>query len=95
MPTPLPGYRIVRVDLNNRNGDVTDFIYNTRGGPASASADSHGGLERPIDVKFGPGGILYILDFGRAKMKHGHLDTDDGTGKIFVCLPASQSTISQ
>ncbi len=95
MSTPLPGYRIVRVDLDNRIGEIENFIYNTRGGPASASADSSGGVERPIDVKFGPDGNLYILDFGRATMKHGHLQTESGTGKIFVCLPASQSIGSQ
>jgi glucose/arabinose dehydrogenase len=27
-----------------------------------------GPLSRPIDVRFGPGGALYVLDFGRFEM---------------------------
>jgi glucose/arabinose dehydrogenase len=96
MQTPLPGYRIVRVDPNSPNGEVSNFIYNTRGGPGSLSSDSDGvGLERPIDVKFGPDGNLYILDFGKAWTKHGQLKTEGGTGKVFICLPASRSMTPQ
>jgi glucose/arabinose dehydrogenase len=88
LSSPLPGYRIVRVDPLFH--EVKDFIYNSQGGPASGLPDGAGqGIERPIDVKFGPGGALYILDFGKARMKHGHLKTDDGTGKIFICEPAA------
>lgn len=90
IPTPLPGYRIVRVDLNSRNGEgqVTDFMFNTEGGPASDLSEGRGeGLERPVDLKFGPDGNLYILDFGQATFKHGHLEAESGTGKIFVLEP--------
>jgi len=40
-------------------------------------------LERPIDVKFGPDGSLYILDFGQMEMKNGKPEVKRGTGKIF------------
>jgi hypothetical protein len=88
---PLPGYRIVRVDLNSRNGQgqVTDFVFNTEGGPASKLSEGGGtAMERPVDLKFGPDGKLYILDFGQAEYKHGQLTTDNGSGKIFVLEPA-------
>jgi glucose/arabinose dehydrogenase len=90
MPSPLPGYRIVRVDTNGP-GRVMDFIYNTQGGPASMLSEGRSeGLERPIDVKFGPDGNLYILDFGQAVYKHGQLQIESGTGKIFVLVPAGK-----
>ena len=85
-----PGYRIVTVDMNSREGVVKDFIYNTQGGPASAGSGQ--GLERPIDAKFGPDGLLYILDFGRARFKHSKIETWRDTGKIFVCLPSARPT---
>ncbi|MGA2443337.1 MAG: hypothetical protein ABSH08_20485, partial [Tepidisphaeraceae bacterium] len=88
IPSPLPGYRIVRVDKDT--GRVMDFIYNTQGGPASMLGEGRAvGLERPIDVKFGPDGNLYILDFGQAIYKHGELQTESGTGKIFVLAPVA------
>lgn len=51
------GYRVVRIDLET--GIVRDFIVNKKPGPRGT------GIERPIAVKFSPGGdILYLLDFG-------------------------------
>jgi glucose/arabinose dehydrogenase len=88
---PLPGYKLVRVDTDN--GEVHDFIYNTQGGPASAlNLGGEEALERPIDVKFGPDGSLYILDFGKARMKGGHEKISDGTGKIFRLIPIGNPT---
>lgn len=87
LKNPLPGYKIVLVDTDR--GDVSDFIYNTAGGPASdLNEGADLGVERPIDVKFGPDGYLYILDFGSMRMKGGREQVGDGTGKIFRCLPA-------
>jgi hypothetical protein len=91
IPSPLPGYRIVRVDLNSRNvqGQVNDFIFNTEGGPGSALSDGGSeALERPIDVKFGVDGNLYILDFGKATFKHGQLKAVDGSGKMYILQPS-------
>jgi len=91
---PLPGYKVVRVDPDRR--EVHDFIYNTAGGPASQLR--HGGdeaLERPIDVKFGPDGNLYILDFGRMRMVDGQEKVSGGTGKIFRLIPAATTQPSR
>jgi glucose/arabinose dehydrogenase len=63
-PNP-PGYRVTRVNL--RTGDVTPFISNKSGRPASASkgtGDQSGGLERPLRMAWGPDGALYLVDFG-------------------------------
>jgi hypothetical protein len=80
------GYKVVQVNLDDRQ--VKDFIRNTQEGPASRS-DTDKGLERPIDVKFGPDGALYILDFGKLEMKGAVESTPGGTGRIFklVGLP--------
>ena len=61
---------------------MTDFIFNTEGGPASMLSEGRSeGLERPVDLKFGPDGKLYLLDFGQAAYKHGQLKAESGYGK--------------
>jgi glucose/arabinose dehydrogenase len=89
----LPGYRVDRVDLTTGHiSQISPFIYNTRGGPASKLSEGGSeGIERPVDVKFGPDGNLYVLDFGQAVFKHGHLKVTGGTGKIFILQPIAAS----
>jgi hypothetical protein len=88
LKVPL-GYKIVRVDLDAR-GQVQDFIRNARPGPGSSIKAKGELLERPVDVKFGPDGKMYILDFGRMEMKNGREKLSAGTGKIFVLEPIDQ-----
>jgi glucose/arabinose dehydrogenase len=67
------GNRIARI--NPEDGDVEPFIINKEPGPASGQGGKPGeGIERPYDVKFGPDGAMYIVDFG------GHLITLDRIG---------------
>ena len=40
-------------------------------------------MERPIDVKFGPDGAMYVLDFGFMEMKKGREHVRGQTGKIY------------
>ena len=79
------GYRVALVNIDSHK--VDDFIHNTRDLPASklsrGSDKPVDALERPIDVKLGPDGALYILDFGQVEMKNGKPDVKSGTGKIF------------
>ncbi|HUB26105.1 MAG TPA: hypothetical protein VL992_11800, partial [Tepidisphaeraceae bacterium] len=82
-----PGFKVVRLDLSTH--EVTDFVYNTQGGPASALGLWGQTLERPIDVKFGPDGALYILDYGYMTVKDGRPDVAAGTGKIWRLMPAA------
>jgi glucose/arabinose dehydrogenase len=83
----ITGYKVVRVDLLTH--EVTDFVYNTRLAPASTLGISGRGLERPIDVKFGPDGDLYILDYGQMAMKHGQEQVNAGSGTIWRLVPAN------
>ena len=94
-PTKGPtGYKVARVNLDSRK--VEDFIRNTRDLPASRLPPDAklivDLLERPIDVKFGPDGAMYILDFGQLVMKNGHPDIKTGTGKIFRLTAAQPPT---
>lgn len=70
------GNRIVRI--NPSNGKVEPFIHNAMPGPASAQGATGKGIERPFDIKFGPDGAMYIVDFGQhlivlRHIEHGHL----------------------
>jgi glucose/arabinose dehydrogenase len=80
------GYKVVSVDLVRKQ--VEDFIANTAGGPASHLDPKNPNLlERPIDVKFGPDGSLFILDAGRMQIRDGRETYEPGTGQIFRLVP--------
>jgi glucose/arabinose dehydrogenase len=61
-----PGFRIVRI--NPATGQAEPFVRNQKPGPASAQGAMGMGLERPFDVKFGPDGAMYIVDYGVARV---------------------------
>jgi glucose/arabinose dehydrogenase len=81
------GFKVSRVDLDTKQ--VKDFIRNTTGTPASQQPYGTVALERPIDVKFGPDGALYILDFGRMENKNGVPRLFPNTGRIFKLVPTT------
>jgi Cu/Zn superoxide dismutase/glucose/arabinose dehydrogenase len=62
----LAGYQVVRVDPES--GEVEPFVRNAEPAPASAQDAMGMGLERPFDVKFGPDGAMYIVDYGVARI---------------------------
>jgi len=83
------GYKVVLVDWEHKK--VEDFVSNTAGGPASRIDPKNLNLlERPVDVKFGPDGTLYILDAGRMQVRDGRDVYEPGTGQIFRLVPTSQ-----
>ena len=82
------GYKVVRVDLDTRQSK--DFVRNTEGVPASKLGKNVMALERPIDVKFGPDGSLYVLDFGQMEMRGGQEHVKAQSGKLFRLVPVGE-----
>ena len=84
------GYKVVRIEVDSRK--VEDFIRNTRGLPAHRMERRVGrqALERPVDVKIGPDGSLYVLDMGRMVMKNGKERVYAGTGQVFRLVPVEE-----
>jgi glucose/arabinose dehydrogenase len=84
------GYKVVLVDVDSK---VTkDFIYNTRGVPASMLPGKVEAIERPIDVKFGPDDAIYILDFGQMEMRKGRERVTQGSGRVFKLVATKPAT---
>ncbi|HEX8322993.1 MAG TPA: hypothetical protein VF595_03685 [Tepidisphaeraceae bacterium] len=79
------GYMVKIVDLENKQ--VTDFVVNTQRRPASQLKRVDQQMERPIDVKFGPDGALYIVDYGRMEMKKGQERVEGKTGRVYRLSP--------
>jgi hypothetical protein len=87
------GGKVLRVDLVAK--EVSEFIRNTRGTPASKQGKNVVALERPIDVKFGPDKKLYILDYGQMEMRDGRQVPEPGTGRIFILEPLEPPTAAK
>jgi hypothetical protein len=84
----LPGHKVVRFNAESDQKVVYDMIRNTAGVPRSQTAAKKPELlERPIDVKFGPDGFMYILDFGKADYRDGRANVTPRTGQIYRLLP--------
>jgi hypothetical protein len=74
------GFKVVRV---NSDKQVKDLVRNTAGVPISMQPFGTVGLERPYDVKVGPDGAIYILDFGRMDNNNAIPRYYPGTGGLF------------
>jgi glucose/arabinose dehydrogenase len=60
------GFRVVRVDP--KTGEIAPFVWNSKPGPASEQGAKGLGLEHPFNVKFGPDGALYVVDYGEVQI---------------------------
>ncbi len=89
------GYKLMRVDFDTATPRVSEFVRNVAGVPAHMMDKDFDGavdaLERPVDVKFGPDGALYILDMGRMRVKNGKEVFAPRTGQVFRLVPAPPS----
>ena len=56
------GYQVVRVEPET--GQMERFVWNLPPEPPRNQGELEKGMERPFDVKFGPDGAMYIVDFG-------------------------------
>ena len=80
------GFKLVRIDVDR--GQVREFLRNVQGGPSSALGGNPDQLERPVDVKFGPDGAMYILDMGQMTVKDGLADLKHASGRIYRLIPS-------
>lgn len=74
-----PGFKVQAVDLSD--GKATDFIVNKDNLPASVNKT--GGLERPLQLEWGPDGSLYIVDFGVVEFDDKGMNAHPFTGVIW------------
>jgi glucose/arabinose dehydrogenase len=88
------GYRVVRLDP--QSGEVVPFAQNAMPGAASQQMAMGQGLERPFDVKFGPDGAMYIVDYGVARINPASegppYEFPPATGVIWKVTPANASS---
>ena len=84
----MPGFKVQRVNLST--GAVSDFLVNRSGKPASS--DAGGGLERPIQLEWGPDGALYIVDFGVILFDGGEMRASPNTGVIWKLTRTSEAS---
>lgn len=76
---PWPGFRVSLVDL--QTGNSRTFMGNKSGKPASVSKG--GGIERPIQLEWGPDGELYVVDFGVIEFSKKGMKAHPNTGIIW------------
>ena len=88
-PDVRAGFQIEAVDL--ATGRRTVFARNRGEGAAQPASrlDLEDGFERPVDVKVGPDGLVYVLDFGVFEPNKTAAEVLPKTGKVFRIEPAA------
>jgi glucose/arabinose dehydrogenase len=74
-----PGFKVQLIDLES--GQAQDFLKNRHAGPATAGTGS--GLERPLQLEWGPDGALYVVDFGIISLTPMGMKAHPHTGVIW------------
>jgi glucose/arabinose dehydrogenase len=89
-PDVRAGFHVEAIDP--RTGRATVLVRNRRKDPSNSSQpasalDLEHGLERPVDVKVGPDGSIYVLDFGVWVPTAEAAKIFPKTGKVFRIEP--------
>lgn len=89
-PDVRAGFQVEAVDV--ASGERTTFARN-RGQGVPVPASSLGlqeAFERPVDVKVGPDGLIYVLDFGVFESTEKAAKVMPKTGKVFRIEPVGR-----
>lgn len=86
-PDERAGFQVEVVDV--ASGRRTVFARNRGPGPAlpASRLDLQEAFERPVDVKVGPDGLVYVLDFGVFEPTEKSAKVMPKTGKVFRIEP--------
>lgn len=86
-PEVRTGFQIETVDVTTGRREV--FARNRGTGPAQPASriDLDEGLERPVDVKIGPDGLVYVLDFGVFNPSEKIVKVFPKTGRVYRIEP--------
>lgn len=75
------GFQVERIS----GGNIAPLLRNNNEGDAepASTLDLRNGFERPVDVRIGPDGLIYVLDFGAFVTSGGEPKAFPKTGKLF------------
>jgi glucose/arabinose dehydrogenase len=85
--TDHAGFQIEAVNVET--GRRVVFARNRGTGPAlpASTLDLQEAFERPVDVKIGPDGLVYVVDFGVFRPQKKMANVMPKTGKVFRIEP--------
>lgn len=81
--TTRAGFQVEAIDPGT--GTLAPYLRNRNDGDAqpASTLDLRNGFERPVDVRVGPDGLVYVLDFGAFVTSGGAPKAFPKTGKLF------------